>query len=528
MKQDFLVSGLMAAVLTLIPWASGAAPPPEMEPIPEIQLQHLETSVQEQLTQAREALEALQGSEAIGQTEWAETYGDMAQLYHAYELYPAAEACYRNALALSPDSLEWNYSYGFLFQTTGRFEEAVPHYEKALGQAARPQIVYLLHIRLGECAFELNDPASAAVHYDAAAEILPEGASILARRGILALEEKRFEEAVTFLEKALAAQPAANRLHYSLGMAYRGLGNMEKAREHVSKRGKVGVSPPDPLKQKLAGMVNSYRVYVLKGRMAYGVGRYGDAAAEFKKAIAADPKRAGARVNLGTTYTAMKRYREAVAVFEEALDLEPENITARYNLGELYLRGGAPNRAIPFLEGVVKENPKDAEAHLLLAKALEGAARFQDAYEHFRETEKLRPDLADSWRGIARILFDSGSEAEAKRILEEARGKLPQEGGIAMDLSRLLSSCGTAEMRDGSRALALAKEAHERLGHYETVRAVAMALAELGRCDEAAQWMARAVEMAERAQVSADNLALLKRNLAHLREQRPCRIPVKE
>jgi len=68
----------------------------------------------------------------------------------------------------------------------------------------------------------------------------------LARLGELAVVEKQYQTAVYFLTLALQRLPDANRLHYSLGLAYRGLGDKEKARAHLAKRGSVGVKTPDP------------------------------------------------------------------------------------------------------------------------------------------------------------------------------------------------------------------------------------------------------------------------------------------
>jgi hypothetical protein len=67
----------------------------------------------------------------------------------------------------------------------------------------------------------------------------------------------------------------------------------------------------------------------------------------------------------------------------------------------------------------------------------------------------------------------------------------------------MLAASPDRSLRDGPRALTLAMRTYESdrsAAHRETV---AMALAELGRCDEAATWMQRAVADAERERDTA-------------------------
>jgi hypothetical protein len=75
-------------------------------------------------------------------------------------------------------------------------------------------------------------------------------------------------------------------------------------------------------------------------------------------------------------------------------------------------------------------------------------------------------------------------------------------------------------VRNGQRAFDLATAVYEREpspAHGETM---AMALAELGRCDEAADWMRRAIEEADRTNAAE---ATRLRGEAGTYAARPCR-----
>jgi tetratricopeptide (TPR) repeat protein len=142
---------------------------------------------------------------------------------------------------------------------------------------------------------------------------------------------------VTYLEAALRAVPAANRLHYNLAMAYRGLGEMEKAKAHLERRGTVGLRPPDPLVDELQELTLGERVHLVRGRMAFAAERYGEAAALFQEAVDADPTSVRSRVNLGTALARSGDREGALAQYRKALELDPTMVEAWVNLGGVLL-----------------------------------------------------------------------------------------------------------------------------------------------------------------------------------------------
>ena len=73
-----------------------------------------------------------------------------------------------------------------------------------------------------------------------ALDLHPQSPAARAQMGELALARGEHQRAVELLASVLEQVPAANRLHYPLGMAYRGLGQREKAMEHLGKVGVVG------------------------------------------------------------------------------------------------------------------------------------------------------------------------------------------------------------------------------------------------------------------------------------------------
>jgi tetratricopeptide (TPR) repeat protein len=503
----------------------GAPVEDKLVPVPNPPLDHLEKAVAVQLGEARQLADSVTGDRGESREKRARVYGELGQLYQAYELNGAAEVCYRNAVVLSPASVEWNYSLGYLLQAVGKYAEALGFLQKSRAGRQDPGLDYLVYIRIGECHRSLNQPYQAKLAFQAAYQVNPLGPAVLARLGEIALEEKHYNEAIEYLSSALEKQPEANKLHYSLGMAYRGIGDMDRARAHMGKYGMVGVQPPDPLKIRLEKLVTGYRVHLLAGKLAFSAGRYNEAVESFQKAIAADAKEVGARINLGTALGRLKKYREALDQFLAAIELAPGNVTAHFNLGMLYSHLGNTKKAIEHLQVVVARNPKDAQAHLTLAGLLREDGRLEKALGHYSVALGIDPGLVWAWVDMSALLSRTGKHARALEVLEDAHARIPHDGPIAHALARLLASSPDMTKRQGKKALELSLKVYQAMPSAEHARTVALSYAELNRCDEAVKWMEKAIELAAKYSHGQAVLENLERNLEYFKSSRPCRAP---
>jgi cytochrome c-type biogenesis protein CcmH/NrfG len=115
------------------------------------------------------------------------------------------------------------------------------------------------------------------------------------------------------------------------------------------------------------------------------------------------------------------------------------------------------------------------------------------------KTASLNPDDEETLVSLAILMAEQQRYLDAVTVLAEANQRFPARTATATTLARLLASSPDRSIRDGRRALDLAQgvfAANPSPVHGETV---ALALAELGRCDEALTWMKRAVAEAEQA-----------------------------
>jgi len=494
---------------------------PQTVPVPHPSLEGLEGTVADQLRTTRSVLEETLASETATRAEQAEAYGELGRLYQAYELNQPAELAYRNARSLAPGDFRWAYYQAYLLQKTGRFADAEKAYAAAL--ELRPTDVAAM-IHLGEVYLELgrNDMAQSAAERALALGPGQPAAEALLGRAKLAQGENR--EAIDLFEKVLAAVPAADRLHYPLGMAYRAEGDLDKAREHLSAAGKVGIKPPDPLIDQLDDLKRGSRVHVLRGRMAFRAGRFDDAAAEFRQAVEADGGDVAARVNLGSALGQGGDLDGAVEQLRAALEHDPDNLTAHFNLGVLLARKGALDEAIQNLQAAIDGAPGDAEAHLMLGRTLRAAGQMEEALAADARAVDRAPFSSAARMEEASLLVELGRYQEAAKHLDDAYALMPRDSAVVFGLVRLLAAAPDLAVRDGQRAAELGQELVDARPTTVNAELLAEALAENGQCDEAAQWQ-RKVIGAEAEKAPAARLQSLQAGLARYEAGPPCRPP---
>src|SRR6185436_16003397 len=134
------------------------------------------------------------------------------------------------------------------------------------------------------------------------------------------------------------------------------------------RQGTVGVRVTDPLLEGIQELVRGERLYLLRGRVAFDARRFAEAAAAFRKAVAANPASTQARINLGSVLAELGEVKEAIEQFNEALRLAPNNAAAHYNLGFLLAKQNHHEQAIKHLQAALGAQPEDADARLLLAQ----------------------------------------------------------------------------------------------------------------------------------------------------------------
>lgn len=485
--------------------ACGQRPSGDATAIPRPALDRFDPAIREQIGQAQARLEAELADSAAEPARRAAAWGDLGNTFHAYELVAAARDCYATAGALAPEDPRWPYFLGRLERSWGDPEAAIRELRRAI--ALDPRQVPA-RVALGEVLLERGQTAAAEPVFREALDLSPACAPAAVGLAKVLLEGGRVAEARDLLQGALEAQPAADAIHHHLARAFRRLGEAERAADHLRLAGARQPTVADPLLERIEERRLGTHNQMTKGQRATRAGRFDEAIGIYRSVVAADPSHRRAWTNLGAALARQGRLPEAQEALERALALDPGDPVARFDLGTILLRRGDP-RAAAELEASLAVAPRQPAARFNLATAYRQAGRHEAAlaqYDALVELASSNP-TARYWRSLT--LLRLGRPRDARADLEDGLRLAPGSILLESTLARLLATSRDPAVRDGARALELARRAIAAPPAWESRRTLAMALAETGAFAAAVAEQGGALAEARSLGATADLLAVL-------------------
>ncbi len=200
--------------------------------------------------------------------------------------------------------------------------------------------------------------------------------------------------------------------------------------------------------------------------------------------------------NLGYLCVDRGELNKAMSHFEAASKIRSGKSDPHYNLGTAFVemnlgdalaRQGQPDEAMAHFEQAIKLQPDYAEAYYNRGNVLYAKGRIDEAITDFEKTLQLQPNHADAHTGLGNALLRRGALKEAIVHYNEAMALAPQDPHCHSNLSWVLATSSDASIRDGAKAVELARQAVSLSGGREPVffRTLAAAYAETGRFSEA-------------------------------------------
>ncbi len=479
--------------------------------------------VQEQIRASQAALAATIAQTDASRSRRAEAFGNLGEIYEAYNFDSAALDCYTNASRLDPQSFRWSYYAGYLRQLYGDPETAERDYQHAL--TLKPNSSPAL-LRLGALELTLGHPDAAKQYFSrAAAQRIP-SAPALVGLGKAALVEHQYSAALKYLTQALARQPQASSIHNQLAMAYRGLGDLNRMQEQMKARGNAEPLIQDPLLDEIEALKQGKLSLLQRGNRAMSESRFADAVNAYRQMVSLDPSNPRAYVDLGNALYWAGIPGEAMKQYAHSLDLNPDNATVHYKIGVLLVEAKHEEQAIAHFQQALKLDPGLVDAHFQLANLFMRKREDADAEREYEIVVSLEPENAFAHLMGAMAAIHAGSYARARTLLEEAAAAFSTDADIANALARLLAAAPDPAVRDPSRGLSIVETLlnNQQSDPLEVGITFAMALAAVGRFHDAAAYQETIIRQLE-ASRQYDFARLLRPNLARYQQGKTCRVP---
>ncbi len=225
-------------------------------------------------------------------------------------------------------------------------------------------------------------------------------------------------------------------------------------------------------------------------------GQYQEAQSHFEKAVAINPAFPPAHANLGSVLGRLGRLDQAGEHVETALRLQPDFVEARYHLGMIQLRRHQYRQATRILADVVARKPDFALAHRNLAFAYVKAGQYADGVRHYRTALTLAPDQHEANAQFGNVLLAAGRSKEALTYFYRAVALNPTSPEALNGIAWILSTCPIRDLRDGAKAVEIAKRACDLTQYSDAaiLDTLAAAYAEAERFTDAVVTVKKAID----------------------------------
>jgi tetratricopeptide (TPR) repeat protein/GT2 family glycosyltransferase len=267
-------------------------------------------------------------------------------------------------------------------------------------------------IRRADKARDTGDYSEAAKFYSRALKLDPTRTDIHAQYGHILKEVGRYAEAEAAYRRALSQSPSYGEIHLQLGHLLKLTGRTEQAAEAYEEAQRVlpdssipslelrnlRARPPQSGSDVLLDEPECER-HIREGDRLRDAGRYADAAAAYRAALASAPLRTDIRVQYGNMLKDSGRLAEAESVYRSALAERPDDTDIHLQLGHcLKLQGRRPAALEEYLRACTWAHigqPRNQE-YFLEAQKLAGVEALMVITQQILELRAMLDQLAVS------------------------------------------------------------------------------------------------------------------------------------
>ncbi|MBZ5509651.1 MAG: protein kinase [Acidobacteriia bacterium] len=283
---------------------------------------------------------------ALGEAYWRQ----FQESKDSASIPKAMQAC-RNAARLNDRLAPVHVTFGLIYQGTGRYEDAVKEFGRALDLDATSDAAYR---GLATSYASLGKTKEAEDAYRRAIEMRKDYWGGYSALGAFYNQAGRYDEAAAQFRRAIELAPENVRGYTNLGGVYFFQGKYQEAQQLFEKS--LAIQP-------------NYRAYVNLGALYFSAGRYSDSARMYEKALLWNDKDSRIWQNAASAYTwapgqkdkGRTAYQRAAEMMERELKINPRDNAKKLALADCYSVLGRPARARDLLQQGLQTPPSDPE-----------------------------------------------------------------------------------------------------------------------------------------------------------------------
>jgi tetratricopeptide (TPR) repeat protein len=335
--------------------------------------------------------------------EKAEGHAGLAGAYVRTGQFAEAAEQARQAIQLNPAAASAYASLAYSLVRSGSVQEALGAARKATELAPASA---LAHVSLGEALLGEGNVTEAETAVRKALELDAKSAD--AHAALAEIQHRKGDHAA-----AVAAATTALEINSNLPRAYLARGKANQA------RGQSLIAQAD-LEAGLKGDPNDVDGHIALARIHRGRNP-GFAVDSYRRAVALDPKRGIAYLELGETLVGQGDHASARDPLQKAGEHLPDSSRAHYLLGVVSEKAKDPERALQAYSRAAELDPKSADAHHARGRLLRDHKKDTGAaLASLEKAAELSPANAEVLTDLGVALYDAKQGDRARDVLAKA------------------------------------------------------------------------------------------------------------
>ncbi len=279
------------------------------------------------------------------------------------------------------------------------------------------------------------------------------------------VREKQVNDAISVIQKIIVLEPKDMRHKLTLAGLYWDSGKEDQASEVLKNllaadekneeqwvqnagffisRNKI-TDAEKVLKEGLQKHSKSLKIRFALSDLYVNTNRVDDAVALLKECLtikkdSKDPEVIQAKNSLAKIYLTRQETAEAKKLIDDVIKNSPKNVEAHFLKGNILLLQGDGTGAVSEFRTVTNERPQFIPAYLKLAEAHIATRELNLALDTLQKALKIDPDSKDALRATGRIYLMQGDYKKAEEYMKKLAGTNPDDIDIKADLGDLFAA----------------------------------------------------------------------------------------
>ncbi len=325
-------------------------------------------------------------------------------------------------------------------------------------------------------------PEDGVAHFSKLIEMNPNDSAQFARRSKSNELKGDLDAALKDYDEAIRISPASSSWWNNRANLYQKSKNYERALEDYNKS--IELNTGSAIVWGNRGNAHSY------------FRDYEKAIADYNEATRLNPQYTNSFVNRANVHREMGEYAKAEADYDAALKIDPTFAFALGQRGEMWRIRREYDKAAADITAAIRIDPRSAQSFLLRGNLRRSLKQYNLARDDYDHAIWLEPRLTAAFVERGRMYREQKQYDKTLADYDVALKQEPLSIMARLAKAELLATCPEDRIRDGAKAVELAKAAIERSRGPDgkALAVLAAALAEKGEFDEAIIQQQRALE----------------------------------